>query len=68
MYYIDEYDYGSDEKTGSAWVKDDQASLEGFEVDAGIMLKFNKLLISAGATTINFSNIFWTAGIGISLK
>ncbi|MDT8394741.1 MAG: hypothetical protein RQ761_12930 [Bacteroidales bacterium] len=63
---IDEYSYDPEEKIGESWVKDDETSLEGFELDLGGMMRFNKILISAGITTINVEVFNWTAGIGIA--
>jgi len=66
LYKIDEYTYEPDIKTGSAWAKDAAYSYSGFELDAGIILKFNKFIISGGATTINFQTFNWVAGIGVA--
>ena len=66
LYEIDEYSYETESKTGTAWVKDMAYSNSGFELDAGMILKFNKLIISGGATSINFKTINWTAGIGVA--
>lgn len=66
MYQIDEYTYNTEVKTGTAWVIDNTYSNSGFELDAGLILKFNKFIISGGATTINFKTINWLAGIGVA--
>lgn len=66
LYGIDEYSYETENKTGSARAKDADYSNSGFELDAGIILKFNKLIINGGATTINFKTINWLVGIGVA--
>ena len=66
MYEIDQYSYNPEEKTGNAWVKDDGYSNSGFELDAGLIFKYKMLIISAGATSVNFKTINWEAGIGIA--
>ncbi len=68
LYEIDEFSYENDAKTGTSFVKDVDYSNEGVEVDAGVMHRFKKIIISAGATTINFKTIYWTAGFGICFK
>jgi len=52
LYEIDEYTYETESKTGTTWVKDVAYSNSGFELDAGMILKFNKVIISGGATTM----------------
>lgn len=66
LYQIDEYSYETESKTGTTWVEDTDYSNIGFELDAGMILKFNKFIISGGATSINFKTINWTAGIGVA--
>lgn len=66
MYEIDEYTYEPDTKTGTAWVKDTEYSTSGFELDAGMILKFNKFIISGGATSINFKTINWLLSVGVA--
>ena len=66
IYEIDEYTYEPELKTGSSWAKDNDYSNSGFELDAGIILKFNKFIISGGATSINFKTVNWLGGIGVA--
>ena len=66
LYEIDEYDYGNNSKTGNSYVKDTEYSAEGYEVDIGAMIRIKKVILSAGATTINAKLFNWTAGIGWS--
>ena len=63
---IDQFDYETDQTTGTAWAKDKEYSNNGVEVDAGIILKFNHFVISAGGTALNFKSFGWTAGIGVA--
>ncbi len=65
LYEIDDFSYENDAKTGTTFVKDPDSN-EGVEVDAGIIYRFKKLLLTGGAITINFNTINWTAGIGYS--
>lgn len=62
---IDDFSYEDNSKTGQSLVKYTNQSYTGVEVDAGVMYRFNKLLISGGVTAINFEKINWTAGVGI---
>ncbi len=66
MLGIDEYSSDGDVKTGSGYVKYDGYCNSGVEIDLGLMYKIKMLLLSAGATTINFKSFNWTAGIGIA--
>ena len=63
---IDDFSYEDNSKTGQSLVKYTNQSYTGLEIDAGVMYRFNKFLISGGVTTINFEKIGWIAGVGIS--
>ena len=63
---IDEFNYDSPHKIGQSYVKDDASSATGFELDVGGIMRFNKFIITAGGTTINFSVFNWIAGIGVA--
>jgi hypothetical protein len=65
LYEIDNFSYENDAKTGTSYAKDPDSN-EGVEVDAGIIYRFNKILLTGGVATINFNTINWTAGIGYS--
>jgi hypothetical protein len=65
LYEIDDFSYENDAKTGTSYIKDPDSN-EGVEVDAGIIYRFRKLLLTGGAATINFNTMNWTAGIGYS--
>ncbi|NCA77505.1 MAG: hypothetical protein EOM90_14325 [Alphaproteobacteria bacterium] len=64
---IDEFSYDGDINIGSSYVKYDQYSHSGVEIDLGVMYRIKMLMLSGGATMINFKTFGWTAGIGISL-
>ena len=63
---IDEFSYEENNSTGKALVKYEDYSYTGYEIDAGIILRFGKFIISGGATTINLQTFNWTAGVGVS--
>ena len=63
---IDEFNYEGDVYTGSSYVKYDQYSNSGVEIDLGAMYRIKMLMLSAGGTMINFNTFGWTAGIGLS--
>jgi len=64
---IDEFSYDGDVNTGNSYVKYDQYSNSGVEINLGMMYRIKILMLSVGATMINFKTFGWTAGIGISL-
>ncbi len=66
LYTIDEYTYNPPEKIGEAFVEDKGYSITGVEIDAGLMLRFGKFLITGGGYAINFESFGWTAGVGVS--
>lgn len=66
LWQIDEFGYDNPNMIGQSYVKDEDASATGFELDIGGIIRINKFLITAGATTINFQLFNWTAGIGVA--
>lgn len=66
LFQIEEYTYDSNTMEGKSYVRDLSNSYSGFELDAGMILRFNHLLISGTATYLNLSKLGWTAGVGIS--
>lgn len=67
LYEITNYSYDNNEPTGNNYVVHSDYDIKGFEINAGGMYRYKRLLFSAGLTTINFKNIGWTAGLGIVL-
>ncbi len=63
---FDEYDYSQPNSTGTEWAKDEKISNAGVEIDAGVLLRFNKIVIGAGGTALNFKSFGWTGSIGYS--
>lgn len=63
---LNEYDYNVEEATGNSWVKYDEYSNAGVEIDAGILFRYKKLLFSGGGTALNFKSFGWTVGLGLS--
>jgi len=63
---INEFSYEDNNSTGQALVKSEDYSYTGYEIDAGLILRFGKFIISGGATTINSLTFNWTAGVGVS--
>jgi hypothetical protein len=64
LYNVDEYSYDQKEKLKGVYAKDNRISISGFEVDAGLIIRLNKIIISGGGSAINFQSFNWTAGIG----
>lgn len=64
---INEYQYNENKMSETSWVVDSEKSYEGLDFEAGFMLKFNKIVISLGATSINAQLINFTAGVGMTL-
>lgn len=48
------------------WVRDDDESAFGLELEAGLMLNFNRLCVGAGFTSTNVQVFDFTLGIGLS--
>jgi hypothetical protein len=63
---VDQFDYGNSTSYGQAYAKYTGYCTSGVEIDAGVMYRVKWLLLSAGATTLNFSLFNWTAGIGVT--
>lgn len=64
---INTYSYESGQLTGTTWVKVDGYCSSGLEIDAGLMVKIKRVLLSAGVTEISFKSFNWTLGAGILL-
>ncbi len=63
---IDEFSYEGDVKTGSSYVKYENYSNSGVEVNLGIMVRIKAVMLSAGGTMLNFKAFGGTAGVGVS--
>jgi len=63
---LNEYEYNVEGTTGGSWVKYDEHSNTGVEIDAGVIYRYKKLLISGGGTALNFKSFGWSVGLGLS--
>lgn len=66
IWHINEYTYPDDQPAGDSYVKNTGYSYSGFEVEAGMILRFGKVLVSCGATNLNFTRIDFAFGLGYS--
>ncbi len=66
MAEVDEYEYATNTKTATNWAENSEDKYSGFELDAGILFRFGHVVVSGGATTINFEIFNFTAGIGVA--
>jgi hypothetical protein len=64
---IDEFNYNDNSLEGSSWIKDETQSYSGVEIDAGLMLRFGSIVLSAGGSIINFEQPNFTLGLGFNL-
>jgi hypothetical protein len=63
---VNEYSYEDDALTGTNWAESTTASHSGVEVGAGFIQKLGPVIISAGATALNFEVFNFTAGVGVA--
>ena len=66
LWHINKYDYGNDIAIGDDYITNTDHTLSGPVVETGIMLRMNKLLISGGATVLNFERVDITFGLGLA--
>ena len=66
IWHINEYTYPDDQPAGDSYVKNTGYSYSGFEVEAGMILRFGKVLVSCGATNLNFTRTDFAFGLGYS--
>jgi len=64
LWQMELYDYETDSKTGEEYVQQPDYTYTGLETEGGIMLKINKIFISAGVTSVSFKYTNLTFGIG----
>ncbi len=64
LWQIDIYDYGTGEKNDDAYVEQPDYSYSGLELEGGAMFRMGSLLISLGATTVNFEYSNVLVGVG----
>lgn len=66
FYEIKEYSYDNDALLGTDYGRDENLSVTGPALEAGIIYRTGKLLLMGGANVINFNMPGWSAGIGVS--
>lgn len=66
IWHINEYTYPDDQPAGDSYVKNTGYSYSGFEAEAGMILRFGKVLVSCGATNLNFTRTDFAFGLGYS--
>lgn len=66
IWHINEFTYPNDQPAGDSYVKNTGYSYSGFEVEAGMILRFGKVLVSCGATNLNFTRTDFAFGLGYS--
>lgn len=64
LWQIDIYDYDTGNKTDNAYVEQPDYSYSGLELEGGFMVRMNSLLLSLGATTVNFKYSNILVGVG----
>ncbi len=65
LWHINNLDY-SGNPLSDAYVKHTERSITGIEAEAGFIVRFNKIYISAGALSLQFKTIDVAFGIGVS--
>lgn len=51
---------------GSVWAKDESKSIQGVEMDGGVIFRYKKLIVSGGITVLNLEKYNWTMGVGVA--
>jgi hypothetical protein len=67
--YIKEFNVYNDntgERTSTYWAKEEDESVEGVQMDGGIILRYKALIFSGGLSSINLGNRTWTLGFGVA--
>jgi hypothetical protein len=63
---VNEYSYEGDALTGTNWAESTESSYSGVELGAGLIQRFGPVIISGGATALNFEVFNFTAGVGVA--
>jgi hypothetical protein len=66
FYKINEYSYEDNSLLGSDFGKDEEASVKGLALEAGLIIRVKNFLIIGGGTSTGFQIPNWLAGIGYS--
>jgi hypothetical protein len=66
--YIKKFDETeSGQLVGTVWAIDDSETMQGLEMDGGLIFRYKKLIISGGLTILNLERYNWSMGLGIAL-
>lgn len=63
---LNEYSYEGDALTGTNWAESTENSYSGVELGVGFIQRFGPVIISGGATALNFEVFNFTAGVGVT--
>ena len=66
MAEVDEFQYATNTKTATNWAENSVNNYSGFELEAGVIFRFGNIVLSGGATALNFKVFNFTAGIGVA--
>jgi hypothetical protein len=66
IWHINEYTYPDDQSAGDSYVRHTGYSYSGFEAEAGMIIRIGKVLVSCGATNLNFTRTDFAFGLGYS--
>jgi hypothetical protein len=66
MAEVDEFEYSTDKKTTTNWAENTASNHSGIELEAGVIFRFGHMVVSGGATALNFEVFNFTAGIGMA--
>jgi len=68
LWQMNEFSYVTLEKTSDAWVKNDESTYQGVAIELGGIIRFNKLIFSIGASSINAKSFDLAVGFGIAFN
>lgn len=61
---IDQYEYKSNDLISTEFATNSEEDYSGVELSTGLIVNYKNLLVSAGATALNFEVFNFTAGVG----
>lgn len=67
LWNAEEFSYATHKKTGDIWATHVDRSASGAEIEAGLMLRFGKLNLSAGINAVGFGFFEINGGVGFFL-
>ncbi len=66
LYQINEFSYDGDTPLGTDYARDNSISTTGIALEAGLIIKTGKILITGGASSVAFTMPGWQVGLGLS--